>query len=277
MSKEVKLNKELYSNLRDALEKAVTQGYITGVDTDKKFVITERWVYNELLESGSYHLFKQYYTYSGQVALLIGEPELGLLKLQWEAITVEEETYEGLDPVHDATIIEALNGVTKSLEGKDGKFVAMIKKHFGGSNKEVEEASEVVPKTGMIIKQFDEEERIAYEPLYCPPDTADGHDEGMTKVEIVKMVDHINDCIDQGIKLENIGHKAPITKAFEYKSAFVSPWPECTVGDTVVKEGQPVLIVKYHNQRAWELRKEGRICGPSIGGTGIITEVDEDE
>ena len=277
MTKAVKLNKELYSNLRDALNKAVGNGYITNIDTEDKYVIIEEWVYNEAKGNGEYYLFKQSYTYDGQVALLLGVPVMGVLKLVWEDITTSDDNvYEGLDPVHDATVIAALNGVTKEL-GVGHKLMATIKKHFGGTTKEVEIVPEVAPKAGMVMKQFDEEERIAYEPLYCPPDQADGHDEGMDEVEIVKMVDHINECIEGGVKLENLGHKVPITKAFEYLSAFVSPWPECVVGDQTVLQGQPVLVVKYHNERAWELRKEGIICGPSIGGTGIVTKVEDDE
>lgn len=159
----------------------------------------------------------------------------------------------------------------KQIESSVLKF---FKKHFGGSTQESEpvEKSEEV----MVIKQFDEEEMIAYEPLYTPPNTPDGHGEAMTADEIVNIVKDINELIAEGAPLENLSHGAPIKNAWKYQEAFVSPWPECLVGDTVVKKGQPVLVVKYNNERAWELRKEGRIKGPSIGGTGVRVEVDDE-
>lgn len=161
----------------------------------------------------------------------------------------------------------------KGESSLEKSILKTLNKFFGGSQREV--PPEVVSEEILVIKQFDEEEMISYEPLYTPPDTADGHGDAMTEEEIVKAVDQINNLISEGVALENLNHAAPIKNAWKYQEAFVSPWPECTVGDTVIKKGQPVLIVKYNNQRAWELRKEGRIKGPSLGAGAIRTEVSE--
>jgi len=116
------------------------------------------------------------------------------------------------------------------------------------------------------IEKFQEEEMIAYEPLYCPPDVPDGEGEGMTESEIKKMVSNIKKKIEDGIMQANLFHKIP-TKAFEWVDVFVNPWPTCKVGDQDVVKGQPVAVCKYHNKNAWELRKQGIIKGPSIEGT----------
>lgn len=126
------------------------------------------------------------------------------------------------------------------------------------------------------VNKFIEEEMIAYEPLYCPPDTADYDGDGMTKEEIKKMVVNVNKSISDGTLQPNLFHKVP-TKSFEFIKAFVNPWP-CTVGDQEVAEGQPVLVVKYKNEKAWELRKKGVIRGPSIGARAMNVEfVDDNE
>jgi hypothetical protein len=118
---------------------------------------------------------------------------------------------------------------------------------------------------GYYIEKFQEEEMIAYEPLYVPPDTPDGEGEGMTEAEIEKMVKDIKSKIEKGTMQANLFHKIP-TKSFEWVDVFTNPWPTCTVGDQEVVKGQPVAVCKYHNKKAWELRKQGIIKGPSIEG-----------
>lgn len=146
------------------------------------------------------------------------------------------------------------------------KISAFVSKHFGGSRK----------KSPILIKQFSDEEMIEYAPLYNPADSPDLVGDAMSQDTIDSMVSQFNKAIEDGVQLENLGHAAPISKAWKYQEVFTSPWPSCMVGDTEVVKGQPVLVTKYYNQRAWELRKEGRIKGPSIGGRGTFRKVEDD-
>lgn len=115
-----------------------------------------------------------------------------------------------------------------------------------------------------VINKFDEEQMLEYSPLYCPPETADSDGQGMTKQDIINMVDGINKCIKEGTLEPNLFHKVK-TNAYEFKEAFVNPWHSCLVGDKEVIEGQPVLVKQWKNKKAWELRKAGILKGDSIG------------
>lgn len=241
-----KVNKELESNVRNLLRE-VTQGqsgWLRDYDPDLGIAIYEIDDYSDGKYTTAY--FQYSYTISDN------------------KVTMSEERKE----VVFKTIVEDV--AVTSEESTLDKILKAIGDLAGGSKKEV------APVETNVLKQFNEEERIAYEPLYSAPDVADGAGDGMTEGEIVKMVDNLNGHIKSGKRLENLGHKVPITKGqWEYTEAFCSPWPECQVGDQTIMKGHPVLVVKYHNERAWELRKEGKIKGPSIGAKGKRVEVAE--
>lgn len=170
-------------------------------------------------------------------------------------------------------IVESKFSPKPEVTEMEKSILKTLTKFFGGSAKEsapVETQPEV-----MIIKQFDEEEMVSYDPLCPPPNVADGHGDAMTEEEIVKAVDQVNELISEGVSLENLNHGAPIKNAFKYQEAFVSPWPECKVGEHTIQKGQAVMITKYNNARAWELRKEGRIKGPSLGAGAVREEVED--
>lgn len=136
-------------------------------------------------------------------------------------------------------------------------FTSLIEKAF--PSKEPQELS--VP----IVKQFDEELMESIEVLYCAPLEADAHDEGMTSLEIEKMVDNFNTHIHK-IK-GNFGH-AVNTDKFSPVKAWVNP-VDCTIGDQFVPEGLPLLKLKFHDQTTWEQRKNGLFEGVSIGARGL--------
>ena len=125
-------------------------------------------------------------------------------------------------------------------------------------------------KTSPIIKQLNDEEMVAIEWLYLPPNEADLHDEGMTAEEIVKMVDSFND------NMENIeGNIAHCIYVDEIKpeKAWVNPC-DCFIGEQFVPEGSPLVKVRFFDEELWEQRKSGVLKGVSIGARG---ERDEQE
>lgn len=115
-----------------------------------------------------------------------------------------------------------------------------------------------------VIKQFTEEKMEAIEPLYCLADTADAHKEGMTEQHIRKMVDNFNTNISN-VK-GNIAHIA-MTDGFHPLKAWVNEC-DCMIGDEFVPEGQPIVKMKFTNEKMWEARKSGVLGGVSIGAKG---------
>ena len=119
-------------------------------------------------------------------------------------------------------------------------------------------------KTIPVIKQLEDEQMIAIEPMYCAPDVADAHQEAMTEIEIRKMVENFNKNID---KISgNIGHVVN-TDGVKPVKAWVNEC-DCYIGDTFVPEGQPIVKMQFSDPTLWEKRKSGLLMGVSIGARG---------
>lgn len=143
------------------------------------------------------------------------------------------------------------------------KIVHTIEKCLGRSNKETP-----------IIKQFEDEQMIAIEPLYILPDEVDGHGDTMTETELRKMVDNLNKNIQSKNVKANLFHSKNTDK-FELIKCWINE-QECMIGDTVVPEGLPIMKIQFHDKKLWELRKSGKLTGLSIGARAkSVEEVDE--
>ena len=88
----------------------------------------------------------------------------------------------------------------------------------------------------------------------------------MDSETIHKMVDSANEAITKGTLSGGLFHKEN-SKDIEIVKAWVNECP-CVIGETEVPEGQPIVKVKFHNTELWEMRKDGRLKGLSIGGKG---------
>lgn len=122
--------------------------------------------------------------------------------------------------------------------------------------------------TNTVIVKFNEEEMIAIEPLYAMPMESDKHGEGMTALEIQKMVDNINKNIAK-IK-GNIGHMVN-TDGYHFVKAWVNPC-DCMIGEEFVPEGQPMIKVQFTDEKLWQMRKDGKLMGLSVGAVGSRRE-----
>ena len=144
---EVAINKELYTNIRAALNRVIVDGWIEQVDTENNFVVTERFV--EMADgSFGYREFKQSYDYDGQLATLLGDPIEVVIKRSIEEVTAE------------SSILKKIEALVSSVGVKVGtKACESIAKNIGGSDKSTA-AHEVMPEEGMVIKQFQDEEMI---------------------------------------------------------------------------------------------------------------------
>ena len=218
---------------RMAVEEQLDDHYY--VDSDDDYVMARSYITGQTYRYG--------YTFEGN-EFIIDIPSGQRIAFETFSIPLGEEATE-------LSVVER-----SSLSGKVSKFLS---KYFGGS----EDNSHLA-----VIKQFQEEEMIAVEPLYCLADEADAHKEGMTQETIRKMVDNFNTNIDN--ISGNISHVA-MTDGFAPIKAWINEC-ECMIGDEYVPEGQPIVKVKFFNEVLWEARKAGELGGVSIGAKGKRTK-----
>ena len=124
-----------------------------------------------------------------------------------------------------------------------------------------------------VIKQFQEEQKVAIEWLY-PVDQDDLHGERMDREEVRKMVDSLNAAIKDS-KLKSAIDHIVYTDGWHIEKAWVNE-AECSINNTIIPEGWPLCKVKFTNDALWEARKSGLLQGLSIGAKGIKEEVEID-
>lgn len=126
-----------------------------------------------------------------------------------------------------------------------------------------------------VVKQFDEEEMIALEPLYINVGGADAHGDGITDEHLDKMIDNFNSHIDN---IKGNIHHSFMTQGFKPIKSYRMP-VTVYVGDpskphdmVKIEEGMPVVKIQYAKndlgRKYWKMRKEGKLGAPSIGATG---------
>ena len=245
------INKTLSSDKLRVINKALRKKYpekylsVYQIDEDKKEAYGDSWI------DDSYVDFKVSYTlnFDNTQAEIIGD--IVEVVEQTSFVEVKQSTIEGW--------------LSKALE-----------KYFGGSKDN--------KQSPVIIKQFEEDEMIEISQMYVTPLDVDAHGDTMEYEEVVKMVANANTKIAKGTLKANYDHKKDgstysSTDDFKFIKAFVA---ECdmNIGGNLVKEGTPLIKVKYLNKEAWEDRKSGGKTGWSIGGRAgsyewVEIEVDE--
>jgi len=126
-----------------------------------------------------------------------------------------------------------------------------------------------------VIKQFDDEEMVAIEPLYCSVGEVDGHGEFIPTIEDMRaFVDEINKANDAGILQSSISHIHK-TKTFKMTRAWVNEC-ECSINGLIIPKGMPIAEIQFLSEKAWEKRKSGELLGLSVGGMAVVTEVEDE-
>lgn len=150
-------------------------------------------------------------------------------------------------------------------------FKAMVSKNQDTTEDNPKPTENPVVKTKdsiPIIKQFEEEKMEVIEVLYCPPEEDDLHGERISELELRKMVDNFNENIST-IK-GNLGH-VKNTEKFKPIKAWINEC-DCYIGETLVKEGMPLVKNKFYDKELYELRKSGVLRGVSIGAMARSVE-----
>lgn len=229
-------------------------GYLYNLDLDSEFVYFEI-NYCEHKDDGKTRYYDT--TYKLPYTIKDVNVSLGTELIKVEKITQYKDVEDKVSPIY-----EDGNG-NRSMEWVEN-IVEKVLKRF--KREESQDSNVAKEKDGCYyIEKFKEEEMKSWEPIYCPPNTSDADGEGMTEEEITKMVKNMKDKIDSGTMEFNLFHKVK-SNAAEWVDCFCNPWPECYVGDHKVEKGQPVGVLQWKNKAAWEMRKSGRILGPSIEG-----------
>lgn len=221
------LNKATVENRRNLLSDAVTNGWVTDFDLDSNEVFIERW--SEAHER--FVTFRHGFTMT-DTAVTIDEEGTEVIR------TVEFKEVEHMsdhEPLTKSVLMKILDKVLG--KGKDN--------------------------TRALIKQFNEDEMVAIEPLYIAANEVDGQGDTISLEDTHGMVDSLNKAIGDGRLQSGLFHKHK-TDSFTIEKAWVNE-VACTIGETEIPAGQPIAQVKFHNVDAWELRKNGELSGLSIG------------
>lgn len=136
--------------------------------------------------------------------------------------------------------------------------------NFGGSKREVEYKT-----PSQLVKKFDAERMEILEPAYIAGDEVDGHGDAYEDpVEGPKqLVAAIKAGIENNSLQYSIGHLHK-TKTFEITEAWVNE-EEITLDNGVtIPANQPLVITKFHNEKAYNDRVEGKLSGLSMGALG---------
>lgn len=178
------------------------------------------------------------------------------------------------------TVFNVVEDYNEDIESSITKnIISWFEKSFGSSGLNLNGNTNLP-----VIKQFEEEQMIAVEPLYIAPfettGDIDGHDDIMYEPEIRKMVDSFNSNLEKGNLGTKESHKQDVDY-FTIEKAWVNEC-DCYIGEHFVPEGQPLVKTKFHDKDKWEERKSGELTGVSIGASAksveyIEIEIEEDE
>jgi len=261
------LFKATYNDKREYISQAIKdkfnedQKYCYVTDFDDTHVYFE---VNDYSDGGSYEeTLKLSYSMDG-VNVTLGNEEP--IKVVRESVYTEvSDMDKEVDKSITKTIVEAIKDGFKSLTSSSDTNVSASIKAFKKDNSGVHR-----------IEKFNEMLQISYDPLYCGPCVADSDGEAMSEETIIKMVESVNKGIKNKTLKPVLFHKIE-TKSFEFIEAFVNPWPTAYINAVEIMKGQPVLVTHYLNEAAWELRKSGKIMGPSVGAVAMkVVDVKDD-
>ncbi len=227
------VDKATVNHKQGLLSDAITDGWVTDFDLDTNDVFIQRF------DDEKFRIFRHSFTMTDTTADIEDE---GTEVIRTGGFTdVEKANSE--EPITESNLLKALS------------------KYFGGSKE----------NTRQVIKQFDEEEMIAIEPLYIAAGEVDGQGDTISLEDTHGMVDSLNKAIGDGRLQSGLFHKHK-TESFTIEKAWVNE-TACTIGETEVPEGQPIVKVQFHNDEAWELRKTGDLTGLSIGARAIAEDL----
>ena len=225
------INKALNNDKRSAIQKAIDAEF-----PDKYVYLLDfddEYAYFDTYDSGTYREYRIGYSYNDLVATVSGDRESVVRKSEYVVV--------------DETLTKSsLMSILKELITPKGNALP-------------------------LIKQFQEEQMIAIEPLYITAGDVDLQGDTISLETTEAMVESFNKANEEGILQPCLFHKHR-TESFSVVKAWVNP-VECQIGESVVSAGQPLAEIQFNSEAAWQLRKEGKFMGLSIGAQGVGVEL----
>jgi len=233
-------------------------GWLYGVDYEEKEGKTLVYFTVEYYDQGYYDI-----TYGLEYKL-----DKVMVTFIGEMFEVKRETvYTPVKPENKVVAIS--DDGTNPFEEDGNIFLSLVK-----SLKSVFITKEDAKKELPVIKQFNDDEMIAIEPMYTLPNVEDGHGESMDSETIYKMVESCNKAIADGRLSGGLFHSENVQE-IEILKSWVNEC-DCIIGETEVPEGLPIVKVQFHDEELWDMRKNGILKGLSIGAKGERVEVKDD-
>lgn len=223
-----KIEKNTANDKRNAIESAVKES----VDSSWLADYDDNFAYYEVWEGENAGTYKIGYTITDELT-----------------VTLDNDPTEVVRTTAYKDVVKSDEPVTKSYLSN------WLDKHFGGSRK----------KAQLLLKQFSDDDMIEIAPVYIAPYPLeiDAHGDTITLEETISMVANINKNIENGNLQANFDHEETTDK-FHFIKAWVAEC-DCTIGDSYVPEGQPLIKVQYTDEDLWKERKAGERTGWSIG------------
>ena len=241
---DVDITKNTAGDKRHILQNTVRDSFNIG--GEKVYAYLEDYdddsIYFEIYDnvSGNYRYWKTGYTFNGTVAVIEDGDAVEVVRLtEWSEVAQGDD-----EDLSKSWVMKVINKVLSA------------------------------PKEFPLVKQFDEEEMVAIEPLYVPAGVIDAHGDVVASDDVTQgMVDSLNNAIENNALQSGLFHKH-LTTGYKIEKAWVNQ-VDCQIGETLVKAGLPIAKVKFTSAALWQQRKEGGLTGLSIGARASVEVVEE--
>lgn len=285
----IKLQKNTADDKRNILSSALDQYENHGIhvwltDYDDTYVYFRQTIYTDNVTDRK--TFRATYSFSGTSATIDNEVEEVVALTDYQLVSNDKGTGDKKEDDVNGTVVVpkeapsvqpmvasadvALNstqaGLASSLEfvqkGLADRVLDLVKTAVGSE------------KSLPVMKQFKEEEMIAYEPLYIAAGEVDGVGDTYSREDVNAMVKSFNEANEAGDIQPALFHKHA-TDTFTINKAFVNEFDVTTVGGELIPEGQPIAEIQFVSKAAWEARKDGDLMGLSIGCTADFKDIND--
>lgn len=148
------------------------------------------------------------------------------------------------------------------------EIAAVIEKYAGGSNKQFEPKGEGSYEDVRISKSVNTEKR-QFTAVVLRPDVPDLHGD-IYDADVVEDACH---NYNQFCQKANLQHLVHTDKATVVESGIAHASYE--LGEGRVEKGDWVMTMKIHDDDLWEMCKEGKFTGFSVGCLAVTEEIND--
>lgn len=259
-------------------------------DYDDEFVYFEREVYTSGHESidgwvsGFYEetLYRVSYTYSGTTVSFGAAAEEVVALTEYKVVddkttdatdvSITEPTVVGAQPATVKPMVAPAPVAINSTQAGAAVALEFTQKSLTTLVADIVKSALGKEKSLPVMKQFNDEKMVSYEPLYIAAGEVDGVGDTYLREDVDFMVKSFNEANTAGDIQPALFHKHA-TGAFTINKAFVNEFDVVTPDGTHIPEGQPIAEIQFVSKAAWQARKDGDLMGLSIGCNADFEEI----